>query len=151
VKPPKRTAQTVTLLRQVNGPNRLEVLRSYQVIDAEPEPVFDDLMRLSAFICGTPTALIPLVDDERQWFKARVGLKTPQIACEHAFFQYAVLANDVYEVSDATADTRFTHNPLVTDDPHIRFYAGAPLLTPEGQPLGSLCALDTVPRHLSPD
>ena len=151
MKIPKRTATAIPLLREVNEPERLEALHSYQVLDTDPEEAFNDLVQLSAFICGTPISLISLVDDERQWFKARVGLSAAQTSREHAFCQYAMLANDVYEVPDAAADARFAHNPLVTGDPHIRFYAGAPLVSPEGQPLGTLCALDTVPRHLSPD
>lgn len=148
---PKRPAPAAPLLRQVNEPERLEALRGYQILGTGPEQAFDDLVQLSAFICGTPISLISLVDDQQQWFKARVGLEISQTPREHAFCQYAMLANDVYEVPDAAADTRFAHNPLVAGAPHIRFYAGAPLLTPEGQSLGTLCALDTVPRHLNPD
>ena len=151
MKPPERPAHAPAALRQVNEPARLEALHSYEVLDTEPEQVFNDLVHLSAFICGTPMALISLIDDKRQWFKARTGLKATQMPREDTFCQYAMLAADVYEVPDAAVDSRFAQNPLVTDDPHIRFYAGAPLLTPEGQPLGTLCALDTVPRHLSSD
>ncbi|WP_210514139.1 GAF domain-containing DNA-binding protein [Hymenobacter terricola] len=151
MKPPKHPAPANSVLRQVNEPERLEALHSYQILDTDPEQVFNDLAQLSAFICGTPMSLISLIDEERQWFKAKVGLDNKQTPREHAFCQYAMRANDVYEVSDATADSRFANNPLVTGDPHIRFYAGAPLLTPEGQPLGTLCTLDTVPRHLSTD
>jgi hypothetical protein len=113
--------------------------------------MFNDIAQLSAFICGTPMSLVSLIDGKRQWFKARVGLDAPETPREHAFCQYAMRAQDVYEVPDATADARFANNPLVTGDPNIRFYAGAPLLSPEGQPLGTLCALDTVPRELSED
>ena len=151
MKIPKHTATASPLLREVNESERLEALHSYQVLDTEPEQAFNDLVQLSAFICGTPISLISLVDEDRQWFKARVGLNTAQTSREHAFCQYAMLANDVYEVPDATADARFAYNPLVTGDPHIRFYAGTPLVSPEGQPLGTLCALDTVPRHLTTD
>jgi hypothetical protein len=129
----------------------MEALRSYQILDTDPEQVFNDIAQLSAFICGTPMSLVSLIDGERQWFKARVGMDAHETPREHAFCQYAMRASDVYEVPDATSDTRFSHNPLVTGDPHIRFYAGAPLLSPEGQPLGTLCALDTVPRELSAD
>ena len=151
MKLPKRTAQTAPLLRQLNEPERMEALHSYQVLDTDPEQAFIDLVQLSAFICGTPISLISLIDDERQWFKARVGLDVLQTPREHSFCQYAMRANDVYEVPDTTIDARFADNPMVTGNPHIRFYAGAPLLTPEGQPLGTLCALDTVPRQLSTD
>ncbi|WP_317173428.1 GAF domain-containing DNA-binding protein [Hymenobacter armeniacus] len=138
-------------LRQVNEADRLETLHSYQVLDTGQEQVFTDIAQLSAFICGTPISLVSLIDDSRQWFKAHVGLQTQQTPREHAFCQYAMRASDVYEVYDATADARFANNPLVTSDPNIRFYAGAPLLSPEGQPLGTLCAIDTVPRVLTAD
>ncbi|GAA3956944.1 GAF domain-containing DNA-binding protein [Hymenobacter antarcticus] len=151
MKHPKRPAQTLPVLPQANEPERLRVLRSYEVIDTDPEQVFNDLVHLAAFICGTPISLIFLVDDKRQWFKARVGLEPMQMPREDAFCQYAMLAADVCEVPDATVDVRFAHNSLVTGDSHVRFYAGAPLLSPEGQPIGTLCALDTVPRHLTPD
>ena len=151
MKHPKRPTPAIPVLPQVNEPERLEVLRSYEVIGSDAEQVFNDLVHLSAFICGTPMSLISLVDGKRQWFKARVGLKPMQTPHEDAFCQYATLAADVYEVPDATVDARFAHNSLVTGDPHVRFYAGAPLITPEGQPIGTLCALDTVPRHLSPE
>ena len=151
VKIPKRTAIVVPLLREVNETERLEALHSYQVLDTDPEQALNDLVQLSAFICGTPISLISLIDDERQWFKARTGTDVLQTPREYSFCQYAMRANDVYEVPDMAADARFANNPLVTGDPHIRFYAGAPLLTPEGQPLGTLCALDTVPRQLSSD
>ena len=151
MKIPKRTAIVVPLLREVNETERLEALHSYQVLDTDPEQALNDLVQLSAFICGTPISLISLIDDERQWFKARTGVDVLQTPREYSFCQYAMRANDVYEVPDMAADARFANNPLVIGDPHIRFYAGAPLLTPEGQPLGTLCALDTMPRQLSPD
>ncbi len=151
LKPPKPTAQAASPLRQVNEPDRLEALRSFHVLDTEPEQVFNDLAQLAAFICGTPISLVSLIDSERQWFKARVGIEAPQVPREHAFCQYAMRAGEVYEIGDTAADARFAQNPMVTGSPHIRFYAGAPLLSAEGQPLGTLCALDTVPRQLRPD
>ncbi|WP_051718304.1 LytTR family transcriptional regulator DNA-binding domain-containing protein [Hymenobacter sp. IS2118] len=151
MKSSKRTTQADASLRQVNEPERLEALHSYQVLDTDPEQVFNDLAQLSAFICGTPMSLVSLIDDERQWFKARVGMEMKETPREHAFCQYAMRADDIYEVPDATLDARFAQNPLVTGNPNIRFYAGAPLLSPEGQPLGTLCALDTVPRELTGD
>ena len=151
VKPSKRSTPADSALRQINEPERLKALHSYQVLDSGPEQVFTDIAQLAAFICGTPISLISLIDGERQWFKARVGLDTKETPREHAFCQYAMRAPDVYEVRDATTDARFAHNPLVTGDPNIRFYAGTALLSPEGQPLGTLCALDTVPRELTED
>ena len=138
-------------MRQVNESERLEALHSYRILDTDPEQVFNDLAQLSAFICGTPMALVSLIDDERQWFKAKVGMEPRELPRESAFCQHAMLSSDVYEVPDAMSDARFATNPLVTGVPNIRFYAGAPLLSPEGQPLGTLCALDTVPRQLSTD
>ena len=151
VKSSKTTNSTALPLRQVNEPERLETLHSYNILDTDPEQVFNDLAQLSAFICGTPMSLVSLVDGERQWFKARVGLDIRQTPREHAFCQYAMQAGDVYEVPDTTLDPRFADNPLVTGSPNIRFYAGAPLLSSDGQPLGTLCALDTVPRQLTSD
>ena len=129
----------------------MEALHSYQVLDTDPEQVFNDLVQLSAFICGTPMSMVSLIDGERQWFKAKVGIDARETPREYAFCHYAMRADDVYEVPDAAADPRFAENPLVTGDPNIRFYAGAPLLSPEGQPLGTLCTLDTVPRELTAD
>ncbi|MBF9238586.1 LytTR family transcriptional regulator DNA-binding domain-containing protein [Hymenobacter sp. BT683] len=146
-----RTTPADATLRQVNEPERMEALHSYQVLDTDPEQVFNDLAQLSAFICGTPMSLVSLIDGERQWFKAKVGLEAKETPREYAFCQYAMRADDIYEVPDAALDERFAQNPLVTGDPNIRFYAGAPLLSPEGQPLGTLCALDTVPRELTED
>ncbi|MDB5235062.1 MAG: hypothetical protein JWR44_2055 [Hymenobacter sp.] len=151
MKPSKRSAPADSTLRQLNEPERLEALHSYYVLDTDPEQVFDDLAQLSAFICGTPISMVSFIDGERQWFKAKVGVENTETPREHAFCQYAMRAADVYEIPDATADTRFAENPYVAGEPHIRFYAGAPLLSPEGQPIGTLCALDTVPRELSAD
>jgi hypothetical protein len=136
-------------IHQVGEAERLEALRTYQVMDTSSEQIFDALAQLAAYICGTPIALVSLVDGERQWFKANVGLSETETPREHAFCQYAMQASDVYEVNDTLLDPLFEHNPLVEDAPYIRFYAAAPLLTPEGQPLGTLCVIDTVPRQLS--
>ena len=130
---------------------RLEALRSYNIIDTDPEPVFNDLAQLAAYVCGTPMAVVSLLDDERQWLKARVGIDLREVPREQAFCQYALRANDVFEIPDTLADARYASNPMVTGAPHIRFYVGTPLLTPEGYSLGTLCAFDTVPRSLSTD
>jgi hypothetical protein len=129
---------------------RLDALRAYQILDTPAETAFDDLVKLASYICGTPTSLITLLDSERQWFKAKVGMVADSTPLEQAFCRYAMFSDSVFEIEDATQDPRFQNNPLVTDDPNIRFYAGAPLLTPEGHPLGTICAIDTVPRRLDP-
>ncbi|MBD2770081.1 GAF domain-containing DNA-binding protein [Hymenobacter sp. BT664] len=147
----KRTTPDDSASHQANEEERLEVLQSYNILDTDPEQVFNDLAQLAAIVCDTPMALLCLVDGERQWFKAQVGLEVTQGSREYAFCQYAMQAPDVYEVADATVDARFAEHPLVTGDSNIRFYAGAPLVAHEGKPLGVLCALDTVPRELTTD
>lgn len=130
--------------------DRLEALRNYQILDTPPEAAFDDLVRLAAYICGTPVSLMSLIDAERQWFKAKAGdMDIAETRRDIAFCQYAMMAEDVFEVHDAQLDPLFRQNPLVTNDPNIRFYAGAALITPEGLPLGTICAIDTEPRHLT--
>ena len=137
-----------------NERERLAALHSYDILDTDPDPVFNDLALLAAFVCGTPMSLVSLLDEGRQWSKAMVGLDTRALPREQTFCDTAVRAvgaNGVFEVPDTTNDARFANNALVTGTPHIRFYVGVPLLTPEGYPLGTLCALDTVPRVLSAD
>jgi hypothetical protein len=134
-----------------NEAARLRSLASYQVVDTLPEDVYDDLVFLAGFICQTPIALISLVDEKRQFFKAGIGLPVRETPRDLAFCAHAILQNQPFIVNDATADERFAHNPLVTGDPQIRFYVGIPLLTPEGLPLGTLCAIDRKPRDLSPE
>ena len=133
---------------------RLDALYSYDILDTESDPVFNDLALLAAFVCGTPMSLVSLLDEDRQWSKAMVGFDTRAFPREQTFCDTAVRAvgaNGVFEVTDTIHDARFANNALVTGAPHIRFYAGAPLLTPDGHSLGTLCAFDTVPRTLSTD
>lgn len=128
---------------------RLRALRRYAILDSPPEQEFDELARLAADIFGVPIALISLLDDTRQWFKSRIGLHVSETPRAFAFCDHAIRGLDVLEVNDATQDTRFDANPLVTGAPHIRFYAGAPLTTSDGYSLGTLCVIDREPRVLS--
>ncbi|WP_422931397.1 PAS domain S-box protein [Singulisphaera sp. PoT] len=129
---------------------RLAALGRYAILDTGPEQAFDDLVRLAAFICGAPIALISLVDADRQWFKARYGLGVVETPRDVSFCSHAILGEGTFVVPDAALDDRFARNPLVTGDPGIRFYAGSPLVDPAGHPLGTLCVLDRVPRELGP-
>ena len=130
---------------------RLKVLWQYEVLDTVPEEVFDDLTELAARICEAPVALISLVDEKRQWFKSKVGTTLGETSRDVSFCAYAITQSDLFIVPDATLDKRFAANPLVTSDPKIRFYAGAPLITPDGHALGTLCVIDKVPRELRPE
>ncbi|MFQ3613499.1 MAG: PAS domain S-box protein, partial [Cyanobacteriota bacterium] len=131
---------------------RLAALREYHVLDTAPEASFDELVRLAAFVCSTPVALVSLIDRDRQWFKAKLGLEVEQTPRDVAFCAHAILTpQEPLVVEDAQQDERFADNPFVTGDPHIRFYAGIPLVTPEGSALGTLCVIDYQPRHLSPE
>ncbi|MFN0179919.1 MAG: ATP-binding protein [Gemmatimonadales bacterium] len=145
----------LTILRApplpANEPGRLEALRAYRVLDTPPEAAFDDLTRLAARICGTPIALVSLIDAHRQWFKSRVGLDVTETPRDQAFCSHAIVGTDQMVVPDATQDDRFATNPLVTDEPHIRFYAGQPLTNSDGYGLGTLCVIDREPRQLDSD
>lgn len=131
-----------------NEVKRLKVLWQYDVLDTVPEEVFDDLADLAAHICEAPVAMISLVDENRQWFKARVGTSTKETSRDISFCAHAILNDGLLVISDATKDPRFSDNPMVTGPQKIRFYAGAPLVTPDGHALGTLCVLDKQPRKL---
>ena len=134
-----------------NEQARIHALLQYEILDTEAEAVYDDFVKLASYICQTPIALISLVDPTRQWFKATVGCPASETSRDVAFCAHAIHQFDVFVVPDTFTDPRFVDNPLVTGDPHIRFYVGAPLITPEGLAIGTLCAIDREPRILSPE
>ena len=128
---------------------RLEALRQYQILDTEPEEAYDNLAQLAAFICGTPISLVNFIDENRQWFKAKVGLDVSEMPRNVGFSYLCQEQRNVVMVLDTLADEKLANNPVVTGYPYVRFYAGVPLITPRGDMLGTLCVIDQVPRQLS--
>ncbi|HWR34312.1 MAG TPA: PAS domain S-box protein [Clostridia bacterium] len=134
-----------------NQDGRLAALARYTVLDTDPEPIFDNITQLAAVLCGTQMSALTLIDHKRQWIKSTHGLRVTETACDISLFgSYTILGNDVFEVSDTKADPRFANNPVVLSSPHIRFYAGVPLVTTDGFAIGSLAVLDRDPRKLEP-
>jgi GAF domain-containing protein len=132
-----------------NDAARVAALQKYAILDSEPEQAFDDLVLLASFISNTPIALISLVDENRQWFKSKMGVSVSETPREIAFCNSAIRQPDVFVVPDTLSDERFRNNPMVLSDPKIRFYAGAPLINEEGYALGTICVVDKTPREFS--
>ena len=132
----------------VDEADRLQALRDLLLLDTPPEERYDRLARFAAEQLDMPIALLSLVDGQRQWFKSRVDVEITEAARDISFCGHAIMKNGLFVVEDARSDARFSDNPQVVGAPHIRFYAGAPLSSPSGHRIGTLCVLDTVPRTL---
>jgi len=139
----------MTLPIPKNEAQRLAALNRYDILDTDPDQFFDDLVELASFICDAPISFISFIDEDRQWYKAKKGIDSNGSARELAFCSHAIMQHELFIVPDATLDERFANNPFVTQDPFIRFYAGAPLVTADGHALGTLCVIDRQPRQLT--
>lgn len=133
-----------------NEAMRLKALRDYRILDTDPHPAFDAVTKAAALAFNVPMALVSLVDENRQWFKSRVGMEACETARDISFCTHAIKGDKAFIVEDAAEDPMFQDNPFVTGEPHIRFYAGMPLIDPDGFALGTLCIIDLKPRTLEP-
>jgi len=128
---------------------RLAALYRYDILDTPPERNFDSLVRLAAHVCNTPVGIMVLIDSDRQWFKAKTGLRLTETPREFAFCAHTIMKRGLFIVSDLCRDNRFAANPFVASGPHYRFYAGAPLITPDNRALGTICVIDNARRTLT--
>jgi GAF domain-containing protein len=133
----------------INEDQRIKNLLDLEILDTPPEPEFDAIVKVAQRLFNVPMAVVSLVDSERQWFKAKVGLDACETHRDVAFCAHAILKSEVFVVEDATKDARFAQNPLVTGDLGLRFYAGAPLILEDCIHIGTLCVLDTKPREFN--
>lgn len=131
--------------------SRLEALEGYDILDSPPEESYDDFVKIASLVCQAPVSLISLIDMDRQWFKSKVGMDIVESPRDISFCGHAILQKEMFVVEDATQDSRFSDNPFVEEEPHIRFYAGVPLITEGNHALGTLCIIDFKPRHLTDD
>lgn len=142
------SVQMIAPPKPFNEKERLRELNRFNILDSAPEPEFDELVELASRICKAPISMISLVDENRQWFKSKIGFSADQTDRDISFCGHAILNNDVMVVSDTASDQRFSDNPFLTETPPIRFYAGAPIVS-NGHTLGTICILDVIPRNIS--